>query len=314
MATATMTREQDQILNEQIFDDLASTDPLRQKQAAESLDDYTRLRVREESFMEKIIPFITVTPDDLERQIDTDKPVYIVDKEPDSPSAISAPFGSLPKNIWLRGNRYPVMVDRILTHRFQKDVMELASWKMDIRQVFSDNMIKDMLAEIDGREMEAVDAGLVGADVVLATSGVAQYKTISGSIDRNSWAEGLKIVPSTPFSIPVKTCLTSHLTIYDLYKLGMDEMGGQLSERVFRDGWVEETLMGRRIIGTTKQTLVPANHVYYFPDEKFFGKAVETEPTTMYIRREAFIVEAFAYRSCGMTIGHTGSYGHAVFV
>ena len=66
-------------------------------------------------------------------------------------------------NLYIRGPRYLVMMDRIVTPRFTKDVDELRTWIMDIRQVLSDNAIKDMLAEEDGKFITAVNTALVAA-------------------------------------------------------------------------------------------------------------------------------------------------------
>ncbi len=48
-------------------------------------------------------------------------------------AAISIPFSTLPMNLYIRGPRYLVMFDRIVTPRFSKDVGELKTWGMDIR-------------------------------------------------------------------------------------------------------------------------------------------------------------------------------------
>ena len=115
-----------------------------------------------------------ITNDELDRQVDTDKPVKVVDKEPDSPAAVSVPFATLPTNIYIKGPRYRVLFDRILTPRFTKDVDELRTWIMDIRQVLSDNAIKDMLAEEDSKFLSAVNTGLVGQDSIVPASGVSR--------------------------------------------------------------------------------------------------------------------------------------------
>ena len=136
-----------QVLNEAFFDQLAT--PGMEKNALDSVNEFTRVRVREDGFYRRIVPPVQVSNDDLDRQVDTDKPVIVVDKEPGSPAAISIPFATLPINVYIRGPRYRVMFDRIVTPRFVKDIDELRTWQMDIRQVLSDNAIKDMLAEED---------------------------------------------------------------------------------------------------------------------------------------------------------------------
>jgi len=159
---STTTQEESKLLNEAIFEKLASRDPLLEKQAVDAVNDFTRTKMREDGFYRRIIPPLPISNDELDRQVDTDKPVKIVDKEPDSPAAISIPFATLPTNLYIRGPRYKVSFDRIVTPRFTKDVDELRTWYMDIRQVLSDNAIKDMLAEEDGKFIAAVKTALGG--------------------------------------------------------------------------------------------------------------------------------------------------------
>ena len=77
------------------------------------------------------MPPVPVSNDDLTHVVHTDKPIIVIDKEPDSPADISISFANLPQNLYLRGDRYEVQFDRIVTPRFTKDVDELRIWIMD---------------------------------------------------------------------------------------------------------------------------------------------------------------------------------------
>ncbi len=312
--TAQITQEESKLLNEAIFEKLASRDPLLEKQAVDAVNDFTRTKMREDGFYRRIIPPLPISNDELDRQVDTDKPVKIVDKEPDSPAAISIPFATLPTNLYIRGPRYKVSFDRIVTPRFTKDVDELRTWYMDIRQVLSDNAIKDMLAEEDGKFISAVNTALVGAGSTVPTSGVVQYEQIAGGITRDTLWDSLKIMPNTPSNLEVHCVLLNNITIKEIAKFGRNEMGGDISEQVMRDGWAMAEFMGVKWIVTIKKDLVPTNHMYHFADPKFIGKSYILEDTTMYIRREAYMIEFFAYETLGGTIGHTSGLAHAHFI
>ena len=52
--------------------------------------------------------------------------------------------------------KYRVMFSRVLTPRFTKDIDELRSYNMDIRQVLADEIAKNMVAEMDEQFMRAV--------------------------------------------------------------------------------------------------------------------------------------------------------------
>jgi hypothetical protein len=301
-----------QVLNEELFSQLET--PGMEKNALDAVNEFTRVRVREDGFYRKIIPPVQVSNDDLDRQVDTDKPVIVVDKEPGSPAAISIPFATLPINVYIRGPRYRVQFDRIVTPRFVKDIDELRTWQMDIRQVLSDNAIKDMLAEEDSKFLTAVNTALGGAaNAIVPTSGVAQWETVWGGISRDTVQEALKIMPKTPSHLEVNTVLINNVTIREILKWGYDEAGGSLSGDMLKSGWSEIDLMGVKWVITIKRDLVPDDSMYFFGDPRFIGKSYLLEDTTMHIKREAFMIEFFAYETLGGSIGHTGGLARADF-
>jgi len=306
------TQQEVQLLNETLFEQLDT--PGMQKQAIDAVNDFTRTKMREDGFYRRIMPPLTITNDELDRQVDTDKPVKVVDKEPDSPAAVSLPFATLPINFYIRGPRYRVMFDRIVSPRAVKDVDELRTYVIDIRQVLSDNMIKDMLAEEDGKFIAAFNAVLPTADATVAMSNEVQYETISGGITRETLVDALKVMPRTPSRFEVETCLVNNITIKELLKFGRDEMGGDFSQDIIKNGWAETNFLNCRWIVTIKRNLVPTDALLMFASPKFIGKNYELEPTTMYIRREAYMLEYFAYQTSGGSFGHTNGLARVDFV
>jgi hypothetical protein len=299
------------VMNEAFLDQLGN--PGLEKNALDAVNEFTRTRVREDGFYRRIIPPVQISNDELDRQVDTDKPVVVVDKEPGSPAAISIPFATLPINVYIRGPRYRVMFDRIVTPRFVKDIDELRTWQMDIRQVLSDNAIKDMLAEEDSKFLTAVNTALVGVDTVVPLSGVIQWETVFGGITRDTVNEAFKIMPKTPSHLEVNTVLINNVTIREIMKWGRDEMGGDHSEELIRNGWSEQNFLNAKWIITIKRNLVPDDSIYMFADPRFIGKSYLLEDTTMHIKREAYMLEFFAYETLGGSIGHTSGLARADF-
>jgi hypothetical protein len=299
-------------LNEELFAQLET--PGLEKNAQDSITAFTRTRVREEGFYRKILPTEQVTNGDLDRQVDTDKPVIVVDKEPGSPAAISVPFATLPINVYIRGPRYRVMFDRIVTPRFVKDIDELRSWQMDIRQVLSDNAVKDMLAEEDSKFLTAVNTALVGADVVVPTSGVIQWETIFGGISRDTVQEAFAILPKTPAHLEAATVLCNNVTIRQVMKWGLDETGGgERSADILFNGWSAQRFMNADWIITIKRDLVPDDSLFFFADPRFLGKSYVLTDATMHVKRDAFMIEFFSYETLGGTIANQSALARADF-
>lgn len=301
-----------QLLNETLLAQLET--PGMEKTAVDAVNDFTRTKMREDGFYRRVLPPLQISNDELDRQVDTDKPVKVIDKEPDSPAAISIPFATLPTSVYIRGPRYRVMFDRIVTPRFTKDVDELRTWVMDIRQVLSDNAIKDMLAEEDAKFIEAVNAVMLGPDVAVPYNGnVVQWETIEGGITRETVLDAFKIMPRGPSHLEVHTVLVNSVTIKEVMKWGRDEMGGDFAQDIAKNGWAETNFLGARWIITIKRDLVPDDTAFMFADPKFIGKNFMLEDTTMYIRREAYMLEFFAYQTGGGSIGHSGGLARADF-
>ena len=308
------TMDEVRLINETTFGKLESKDPVLVKQAEDAVTDFTRTKMREDGIYRRLMPPVPVDNKDLDRQVETDKPAIIVDKEMDSPAAVSIPFATLPTNVYIQGDRYKVHFDRIVTPRFTKDVDELRTWHMDIRQVLSDNSIRDMLAEEDGKFLRAVNTAIVGPGMTVPTSGVRQYEIISGGITRETLWDGMKILPNTPSNLETHCVLLNSITIKDFCKFDRLEAGDDHAGKVMRQGWTESEYMGVKLLVTIKKGMVPTNTLYYFADPKFVGKSFELEQTTMYVRREAYMIEFFAYESLGGAIGHTSGLGRADFV
>lgn len=311
---STISDPTSRITSDQFWDHISSDNPAIIKNAEDAVNAFIRVKMREDGFWRKILPPIPISNDDLDRQVDTDKPTIVLDKEPNSPAAASVPYATQPFARYIRSPRFRVMFDRILTPKFMKDVGELRTYDMDIRQILSDNAVKDMLAEEDGKAIATVNTLLGAIDTVVPETGVSQYQTITGGISRDSVNDALKILPSTPAHLESATVLVNNITVKDVQKWGYDEIGGELSEEILRQGFAERNLLNARWIVTIKTRLVVDNEMYFFAEPKFLGKFFVLEDTTMHIKREAFMLEFYAYESIGSAIGNAAAIGRALYV
>ena len=88
--------------------------------------------------------------------------------------------------------------------------------------------------------------------------------------------DAFKIMPRTPSHLEVQKCLINNVTIRELMKFGRDEMGGDYSQEVFKNGWSATEFMGAEWIVTIKRDLVPDDTLFMFADEKFIGKSLQS--------------------------------------
>jgi hypothetical protein len=305
--------------NQAVIEGLTSKDPFLQKEAQVGVNDYLRLRAREDGFARRIQPPVPVTPADLDRQVDTVKPVIVKDVEPDTPSALTVPFGAVPMNHYIDAPRYRVMFDRILSHRFIADVANLLTYDMDIRQIFNDLMLKDILAEEDRKYIATVDVG-VGplndtdptTNARLAEVGALGNVTV-GPLNRTSLSEAMKGLPSTNRHLNPASALINNITIWDIVSLDRNEVGGDLAEEMFINGFAERQIMGLKWMITIKTDLVPTDVIYYFGAPKFLGDFYTLEDVTVSTKHENYLFEMFAYEMIGGTVKNTGAIARAQF-
>jgi hypothetical protein len=308
-------------VNDLFFQKVASSDPAGLTKAASAVQEYTRLKMREDGFLRKIMPPIPITNADLDRELSSDRNRVIVDKETPSDIAVSVPYGKLPAMKYIRTDRYAVQIQRTLTKFHYKDLSTFRTDHADVRQILGNNLTKDLLAEEDAKFIRVVDA-IVGSTAGLNvddTDTNVQYVEIdeseAGYPTRIGFNEALKVLPRLESSVPCSTMLINSIMINDLQKWGRDELGGDIAGEIAVNGWAERTLFGHRLIVTIKRNLVADDVVYMFAEPKFMGKFFTLQDTTIHMEREnGFIVKFFAYKEDGAAIGNTLSVGKAKFI
>jgi hypothetical protein len=324
------------------------------QKTAQAATGFTRIQVREDSFTYQILPPEKATDDILNISLDNDMPSVIWEIEPDSPGAKWVPLQSIPEGEYIQGRRYLIPMARIVTPKFTKDIDELRTYRMDLRKVLTDNAIKDGLAEIDGKWIETCDGividvmwlntdtgattatvydpdtdtytvanpyGALGVAVQTLT-GKVQYRRFSAGLDRSDIAEAKKMMPSgslfpgfqDKFRLRNYLMLMNDVTAQDFLKYRREDAGGDLSQDLFENGLTLEKIMGMKTIYTIKGGIVPDGVVYFFAAPEFLGKFFYLTDWTMYMKKEAYFIECFAYWLGGFAIGNVAAVCRADFV
>lgn len=297
------------------FFSLLDGNPGQVKQAADIVSNFTRIRLRESSAFEKVMPSVKIGNDDLVPQLHTDKNVTLVHREPSSPAAVTVPLGTQPVQYYFRGDMYPVYFDRIVTPKFTKDTSELRKYGYDIRQLLADNAILDMDFEFDRKMLAAADTIVGDEDTPVPETGVVQNKKIVDAlgITRDALFEVRKILPSTFAHLEGVSILVNNITIHDIAKFDRNDAGGDLSQDMLVNGFNQKTLLGMNWIVTNKHELVPNNVMWIFASPEFIGKSFVLEDVTLYLDKKAFNIEFYAYTERGATIGNPAAIAKVRF-
>ena len=287
----------------------------QEKQAAVSAQQFTRNKLREESFAEKIITPIDISNDELDKAENPELLVKWNDREPDTAPASTIPLGVVPEALQFSGTRYPSYFSRITSPKYNKDIDHLRTYDYDIRAIMLELSTKDIATEIDSRFISTVDSVLGSANAANALNGLGlpQNVTISGGITRETVAEAFKVIkrlqvpfgPSQPDGGESKgVMLMNTVTADDFVKMSRSEVGGDLAQESWVNGLPSKTLLGVKPIYTIKRDLVPDGTIYLFSSEEFFGKYYRLQPLTVFMKNEAYFLEYFQYLNISLSIGN----------
>ena len=285
------------------------------KEAAVSALQYTRNKLRENSFFERILTPIDIANDELDKSEDPEYHVKWCDREPDQPAAVVVPLGNVPDGYQFKGTRYPVLFSRLMSPVFQKDVDKLRGYDYDIRQILLENSTKDIATEIDSKGLQKVNQVIGTRDVANVNNGLSlpQYISISGGITRANLADAFKVIqklrvpfgPTQPDGGASKgIMLMNNITAMELLKFERSEIGGDLSEKMFVEGLPSKQILGVNTLYTIKRELVPDGTIYFFSSEEFLGKYFRLQPLTVFMETKAFFLQFFQYMNIGMSIGN----------
>lgn len=267
------------------------------KEASVSATSFVREELREEGFTRKIFQPMEISDDQLDKDEDTDKPKKVIEKEPDS-VATYVSFRGMPRSKYFTGPRFAIFFGKIVSQKFTKSIFELKTYDNDIRKILSDNSVRDIQAQEDGRFIEKVN------DIVVANP-LEQDFSLAGGVSKINVAESLKALPK--LKRPIGCMLMNDVTAKELLKWDSIDVGDAVTSDQYYKGLTVSTIMGIKCLFTIKREIIPDDKIYFFSTEDFLGKFFILQDATVYIKHEADFLEFFTYESIGVGIGNTKS-------
>lgn len=292
---------------------LQASDQGNVKEATTRSSKMIRKRIRENGYWRHVIKPETVTTGDLHEALEHDNPRMIDNMEPDSPAAKSIPFNDGPDIAFYRGDKFEIVFFKITTAEFAKNIHELRTYSIDLRQVITENALKDIQTEEDLRAIRLVDR-LVGSEVGVGASGVQQNFLINGAITRQSYRLIKNHLEDMDLNNGV--FLINRHTANEFIGFDRNELGGDKAEAVFLEGLAafdKLKILGVPHIATIKRTQVPDNVVYQFAEPGYLGRFYILEDVTMYVERRRDILRFNAEEKIGCTIANVRAVTRARF-
>jgi len=265
---------------------------------------FVRVKLREVSFARKIVQPQYVTKADLQRSVQHDGLVKIVDIEPDS-KAMTVNFRGQPTGNYIEGERYEIPFYMVSSEDFQKTEEELLAYDMPLTEVIEKNSVLDIQKIEDESFIAQVDAAIVTSSNTSAQTYETDtsikklsFKVLFDFLDGNELCSDVILMDSTMFN---------RLFLWDATTVG-DSIG---SETVV-NGYTYSTLFGRRLVvsnkvNNTAGTALLDGKIYVFTHQDFMGQFLILNDTKFWIEKKKNIISFAAYESIGIGFGNTNS-------
>lgn len=312
------------MLNELFTQKLSSAEG--KEKVAEYGGSYIRDRLREVSFVRKILPPEQVTRADCQRSVNHDTLIKIVDVEPKS-RAMVITFRGQPTARFIRGDKAEVPFFTISSEMFQKTEQELLAYEMPITKIIEENAVKD-IQEIEDREFithveAAVQALQTEANGGAATAlnyttvfagSVVEFSIIKGELARNL---GTNTAAVNPIQRPdivnlyklldgnrlrAERLLMTEVDWDDVLQWTVEDFGDRVQSETTVDGYKYNLLLGRPYIRTIKTDILRPGNVYVFTRPEFFGKFYVLNNTKFYIDKIANQITFQSWEDIGMSV------------
>lgn len=226
---------------------------------------------------------------------------------------ISTGFGTHPHTYYISGRRYGVTFCRMMTPTFTKDTIELRTYRMDIRQIISNNAIKDLLTELDGKWIQLCNAVVGAPNVPHQETDSPLNVTIPGDMSRDNMVAALEVLPTTKQHLPTHLMLMNAITYGRVRKWGRDEAGGDWSQELVQKAFTATDLFGHKAVITIYTELIPTNVIFMFAEPQYLGKFYTLEDVTLNVKVEKFMFEFGAYCCKGAAIGNIAGVAKVTF-
>lgn len=192
------------------------------------------------------------------------------------------------------------------------DTARLMTYNIDLREMFYDLILKDLMDEEDRSFFEPIagSAGNGGTGTIIGTknsaTGIGSCQWVDcGAFGRNSLVHLRKGLPSGKANLQPGVQLINSVSIYDFNAFDRTAAGGDLAQNLMFGDASIDSVNGVKTVVTTKRNLVPDNTIYQFAPENYLGVFYILEDVKMVTElKKDYLLEFGAHENIGLTIGN----------
>ena len=270
----------------------------RVKEASDEGSAFIREFVRQESYAREVLHPVLLQDDEIDRDENTDEPKKIIEKEPHSVATFVQFQGAGPRT-WFKGHRYAVYFGKIESQHNTKSKFQLMTYQNDIRKILSDNAVKDVSDQEDGKFQDTVNE-IISINPAQKTVGPFASRTFKGGFQAMVYRRR-----------PIGKMTMGKGTYYEALDLDATAVGMAVATRHYDDGVEnEEKLWGIPVVTTIKNKIHDGvddgsvKKVFIYAPEPYLGNFFLLQDATLYIKQEADVITFWVYAAPGIGIGN----------
>lgn len=309
----------------------------KEKIAAQE-NDIIKDRLREDSFIDKLIPQKPVQREDLQVSLEGhDSLIKVEWVEPNSKATSMSFRGDPMANQYVRADRFGIGFYKIKSARYEKEETELMAYPYSILDYIKQNVPKDM-ATIRDRQWtlhleQAVQRQQLDSNGSTATQHEAADQ-VANDVVATGVTKGVNAMSSTSndsyMSLPldpdditnlckmpvhsqgqegglrIDTLLLTDFDFEDVMSWTLDVTGDKVQSEIIVSGWKYTTFKGRKYVRTIKTNILREGNIYGLSESQFVGKNYILNAPKFYIDKVGDVITFFAWCVVGGGIGNIG--------
>lgn len=292
------------LMTSQLWDVFSGKSASGMEKVASLTEDFIRDRIRETSVLNRALPPVVLTENQLERNTDNDWPLKRVEIEPNSKAFVIG-FRGKGSARFMEGRKYEVYFTKIETEHFKKTREELMTMKYPVMDVVNNNFVLDMQEQLDGMFKVRLDAAATAA----GNSAGAGAGAVKDVFKNAVIAAARKVIGKR--RRPARLIMTES-TFLNLAKLEPDKIGYEPVSRIAFNGVApEKTFLGYEVITTINSTTANSvwsdDDVYAIAAPEFLGSNFILGDVQQEMKREGNMLEWWAWADQGTEIGNVAS-------
>jgi len=264
-------------------------------------DRLVRVRLRERSVFRRIIPPQYVDATMLQRFTNSDLLAAVVDIDPlQSNTAVIATFGGMTGSYQVQGKRAFVPLIRVSSPEFEKTEDEILAYSYSVTKFIEDSAVKDLEEKEDVQGMRLTLTALqIGANTPV---------TYTGNPTKQVLASLVAQLDANMRTGDVATLLMHKATFTDLFgQATINDLGLQLTQDVFIQGYKYPTLLGYNYLVTKKSTIIRRGDIFAFASREWLGRFFMLSDARFEIRTMRGVIYWSTWENIGMAIVNPNS-------